>query len=227
MVDLKTIIDHLPIAIFVVDRERRILLANRLAEEMRFSDRGLGKRQRIGEMLGCANADDSHAGCGSSGFCHLCQAKAMIDRAFATQRCTGQFDTEIKVRSQGVRSLRITVNPICMEIVPTAQVQICTVTVVDMTDLKRKERLAAATETIGAICHEMNQPLQAIMGNVELLAQYRLEDNAYLKIKRIFREIERIKMITKQLMNVTDYRSKPYLSTRILDLERSGSQAAH
>jgi PAS domain-containing protein len=30
-VDLETVIDHLPVAVIVVDRERRILLANEMA----------------------------------------------------------------------------------------------------------------------------------------------------------------------------------------------------
>jgi K+-sensing histidine kinase KdpD len=95
------------------------------------------------------------------------------------------------------------------------------VTVEDMTELKKKERMEAASETIGAICHEMNQPLQAIMGNVELLTQFQLEKGAVLKIEKIFSEMERIQNINSKLMNLTHYQTKPYLSTNILDVERS------
>jgi K+-sensing histidine kinase KdpD len=97
----------------------------------------------------------------------------------------------------------------------------CIVTVEDMTELKKKERMEAASETIGAICHEMNQPLQAIMGNVELLTQFQLEAGAVLKIEKIFSEMERIQSINSKLMNLTHYQTKPYLSTNILDVERS------
>jgi nitrogen fixation/metabolism regulation signal transduction histidine kinase len=225
-VNLKTVIDHLPIAIFVVDRERRVLLNNRLAQKMCFSDQGVGASQRFGEALGCVNADENISGCGFSGFCHLCQAKEMIDRAFATQKSTGRIDTDIKVHSREVRSIRMTVDPVRMDLAQTAEVETCIVTVADITELRKKERLAAATETIGAVCHELNQPLQAIMGNAELLAQHRLEDSAHLKIRKICEEIERIKKINKQLLNLTDYQSKPYLSSSILDLERSGSNKA-
>ena len=226
MLDLKNLIDHLPIAVFVIDRERRILLTNRLAQKMRRLDRGVDKDQRLGNMLGCENASESAAGCGFSGFCQLCQAKAMIDQVFADQKSTAQFDAEIKVHSEGVRSFGITVTPIHLNEKQTPAAQSCMVTVVDMTELKRKERLAAASETIGAICHEMTQPLQAIMGNAELLSNFRIEADAHLKLNQICNDIERIKKILKQLRSLTEYKSKPYLSTRILDIEKSGSEPA-
>jgi nitrogen fixation/metabolism regulation signal transduction histidine kinase len=223
MVDLKSLIDCLPIAIFVIDKERRVLLTNRMAEEMRFVGRAADKFQRLGDMLGCKNACEDATGCGFSGFCHFCQVKAMIGDAFDDPKKLHQFETEISVQSVGSRSFRITVIPICLDEKPASVVQACMVTMVDLTELKRKERLAAASETIGAICHEMNQPLQAIMGNAELLAHYRIDAKAHLKLNQILRDIERIKNILKQLRNLTDYKSKPYLSTRILDLEKSGS----
>jgi signal transduction histidine kinase len=223
MVDLRSIIDRLPIAIFVINRERRLLVTNQMAEKMRFVGREADKDQRLGDMLGCRNANENAAGCGFSGFCHLCGAKAMIDEAFEGETGLREIETEISIQSMGVRSFGMTVIPICLDATQASVVQVCLVTMVDLTELKRKERLAAASETIGAICHELNQPLQAIMGNAELLAHYHIEANAHLKLDQIFRDIERIKNILKQLRNLTDYKSKPYLSTRILDLEKSGS----
>jgi signal transduction histidine kinase len=103
--------------------------------------------------------------------------------------------------------------------------EMCIVTIEDITELKKKERLEAASETIGAICHEMNQPLQAIMGNVELLTKFQLDDGAVSKIDKIFSEMERIKSINTKLMNLARYQSKPYLSTNILDVERSAGKS--
>jgi signal transduction histidine kinase len=226
MVDLNSLIDRLPIAIFVIDRERRVLLANQMAEKMRFVGQEAYLYQRLGDLLGCKNANQNADGCGSSGFCHLCQTKAMIAEAFNDPKRIGRFETEIGIQSMGIRSFRITVIPISLDDTQTSVVQTCMVTLVDLTELKRKERLAAASETVGAICHEMNQPLQAIMGNAELLAQYRIDADARQKLNQIQRDIKRIKNILKQLRNLTDYKSKPYLSTRILDLEKSGSKLA-
>jgi nitrogen fixation/metabolism regulation signal transduction histidine kinase len=223
MVNLETVINNLPVAIFVVDRERRIALTNRLAQDLRCFDQQTDKKQRLGDMLGCTNADNDTGGCGFSGFCYLCKAKKTIEQVFATQKSAPPFTSEVNIRSKGIRSLRMTVSYIPINTMPTSEAPICLLTVVDMTDMKKKERLAAATETIGAICHELNQPLQAIMGNVELLATYRLDDSAHRKIEQICMAIERIKKMNKQLMNITDYKSKPYLSTNILDIEKSGA----
>jgi K+-sensing histidine kinase KdpD len=70
----------------------------------------------------------------------------------------------------------------------------------------------------------MNQPLQAILGNVELLTKFQLEDDAISKIETIFSQMERINRINAKLMNLAHYQSKPYLSTNILDVEKSAGQ---
>lgn len=223
MLDLITIIDNLPNAIIVVDRDRRVLLANRRAQELRLHDRLEIKAKRFGNMVGCLNADDDAAGCGFSRFCHLCQAKTMIDQAFATQISAPPFETNISTRSMGVRSLKMTVTYIGGNELLTSEQAHCIVTIEDMTEIKKKEHLVAALETIGAICHEMNQPLQALMGNLELLARFQQEAGAIAKIEKINTEMERIKSIITKLLNVTDYQTKPYLSTNILDIEKSVS----
>ncbi len=221
MIDLKTLVDNLPIAIFLVDRDGRLLLSNRVAKKDHDIDTRESKVKRFGDMVDCLNANENDAGCGFSKFCHLCQIKAMTDRAFAAKKSIAPFEANIATRSIGVRSLRMTVTYLCVDKRPKSEREMCVVTVEDMTELKKKERLEAASETIGAICHEMNQPLQAIMGNVELLTKFQLEDGAISRIEKIFSEMERIKSINAKLMNLTHYQTKPYLSTNILDVEGS------
>jgi nitrogen fixation/metabolism regulation signal transduction histidine kinase len=221
MIDLKTVVEHLPIAIFLVDKDRRILLSNGAAKKIQTVDRPENKIKRVGDAVGCSYADENAAGCGFSKYCHLCLAKEMIDRAFAAKTSIAQFDTDIDTRSKGIRSLRMTATYVCASGQLHLEQGICIVTIEDMSELKKKERLAAATETVGAICHEMNQPLQAIMGNAELLTSYQLEEDAITKIDKIRSELQRIKNINNKLLNLTQYQTKPYLSTTILDVERS------
>lgn len=172
MLYLITIIDKLPNAIVVLDRDRRILLANRRAQELQPVYPQEIKAERLGDMVGCLNAADDADGCDFSGFCHLCQAKAMIDQIFGTQKSALPFETNISTRSMGVRSFRMTVTYIGANEMPTLEQELCIVTIDDMPEVKKKEHLVAACETIGAICHEINQPLQALMGNLELLARF-------------------------------------------------------
>jgi nitrogen fixation/metabolism regulation signal transduction histidine kinase len=221
MIDLKNIVNNLPIAIILVNRERRILLSNRMAQKIHFVERRASKARRFGDMVGCVNVSENGAGCGSSESCHICQVKAMIDRAFTIKKSIAPFETNIDTRSMGVRNLTMTATYICVNKRPKSEQEMCIVTVDDITEFKKKERLEAATETIGAICHEMNQPLQAIMGNVELLTQFQLEDGAISKIENILSGMERIKNINIKLMNLSHYQTKPYTSTKILDVEGS------
>lgn len=227
MLDLKSIIDNLPLAIFVVDDSRRILLSNRLAKKCHGLDQNESNTRRFGDIVGCTNAYHHVAGCGFSEFCQYCQVKAMIDRAFAAKSSSAQFETDISTRSMGVRSLSITVSHIGSNAMPASEKGVCVVTVEDLTERKKKEKLAAAVETIGAVCHELNQPLQAIMGSVALLAMFQLEDGAMARIEKINGEIQRIRSINHKLMNITHYQTKPYLSTTILDIEKSATDSAN
>jgi nitrogen-specific signal transduction histidine kinase len=217
-------VNNLPIAIILVDRDRRILLSNRMAQNIHCADRRESKTRRLGDMFDCPHANENAAGCGYSESCHLCQVKAMIDWGFSTKKNIAPFEANIDTRSTGVRNLTMTVTYISVNERFKSDQEICIVTVEDITELKKKERLEAASETIGAICHEMNQPLQTIMGNVELLTQFQLENGAISRIEKILSEMERIKRINSKLMNFTHYRTKPYSSTNILDLERSAGQ---
>lgn len=224
VIDLKTLIDNLPIAIFLVGRDGRVLLTNRMAQKIYCVDRREDRVERFGNIVGCPDASENDAGCGFSKRCQLCQVKAMIDQAFSAKKSIAQFETDAGTPSIDLCTLRITVTYIRVNEHLKSEQEMCIVTVEDITQLKRKERLEAANETIGAICHEMNQPLQAIMGNVELLTKFQLEDGAISKIEKIFSEMERIQSINNKLMNLTHYKTKPYLSTNILDVEGSAEQ---
>lgn len=221
VIDLTTLVDNLPIAIFLVGRDGTVLLSNRMAKKIHCDNPRKDRVKRFGNIVGCPNANENSAGCGFSKLCQLCRIKMMIDRAFSAKKSIAQFETDVGTPSFDLRTLSMTVTYIRVNEQLTSEKEMCIVTVEDITQLKKKERLEAASETIGAICHEMNQPLQAIMGNVELLTKFQLEDGAVSKIEKIFCEMERIQSINSKLMNLTHYQTKPYLSTNILDVERS------
>lgn len=221
VIDLTTLVDNLPIAIFLIGNDGRVLLSNRMAQKIHCANPRKDGAERFGDIVGCPNATKSSGGCGLSKRCQLCQIKTKMDEAFSAKKSIAQFETDVGRPSIDLRTLRMTLTYIRANNQLTSEQEMCIVTVEDITELKRKERLEAASETIGAICHEMNQPLQAIMGNVELLTKFQLEDGAVSKIEKIFSEMERIQSINNKLMNLSHYQTKPYLSTNILDVERS------
>jgi PAS domain S-box-containing protein len=102
----------------------------------------------------------------------------------------------------------------------------------DLTDQKRvqkeradNERMQGVLETAGAICHEMNQPLTAIYGYLDLLAM-QLPANGPLssKIQQIMTQFKRIQSITHKLKHITQYKTKAYArGEKIIDLDQSSS----
>ena len=88
-----------------------------------------------------------------------------------------------------------------------------------------RERLMAAIETSGAVCHELNQPLQAIMSKTEMMLMQHPQDESLARdLRLIISETERISRITRRLQTITAYKTKEYLGdTKIMDLEQSST----
>jgi len=89
-----------------------------------------------------------------------------------------------------------------------------------------REKLQGALETAGAVCHELNQPLQAITGYAELLAEGIDSDHPdYPWIDRLAEDIRRIAGITRKLQNITRYETRPYArGVAIVDLDRASER---
>ena len=110
-------------------------------------------------------------------------------------------------------------------------------TIATLTDLSRKkaaekekyekERLQGVLEMAGAVCHEINQPLQAIIGYSELLLMNTEDDRAKdtESLATIQSQAARIGEITKKLSGITRYRTVDYSgTTRIVDIWNAGRQ---
>jgi signal transduction histidine kinase len=87
----------------------------------------------------------------------------------------------------------------------------------------QKERLQVALQMAGAVCHELNQPLQGIFGYSEtLLMRFPEGDPLNYKVKKIIELTNRMGKITKKLMRITKYETKDYLhGIKIIDLDKS------
>jgi len=100
----------------------------------------------------------------------------------------------------------------------------------DITDLRKagdeqreREKLSAIVETAGMVCHEINQPMQVILGHAEHLAMIMKDDGILGQRLGIIKEqIMKMSDITKKLMKMTRYHTKPYIGkARIVDLDKS------
>ncbi|MBF0228763.1 MAG: response regulator [Desulfamplus sp.] len=89
-------------------------------------------------------------------------------------------------------------------------------------DMRDREKLQGVLEMSGAVCHELNQPLQVLLGYSDLLLMDIIEsDPNYSILKEIKISIKKIGDLTNKIMRVTRYQSKPYLQGQIVDIEQA------
>ncbi|MBF0507673.1 MAG: PAS domain S-box protein [Deltaproteobacteria bacterium] len=87
-----------------------------------------------------------------------------------------------------------------------------------------KEKLAGVLEMAGATCHEVNQPLTAILGHAQLaLESLSPEDPMYASLKIIEEQARRLGEITKKISRITSYKTKPYIPghSNIIDIDQA------
>ncbi len=90
-------------------------------------------------------------------------------------------------------------------------------------ELREREKLQGVLEMAGAVCHELNQPLQSVSGFSELLLlDTDTNDPKYEWLKNIKMAIEQLSELTRKIMAITRYQSNPYLNrSKIIDIEES------
>jgi|GEM_PF-1296324 len=91
----------------------------------------------------------------------------------------------------------------------------------DRNEKMKHERLKGVLEMAGAICHELNQPLHAILGYCELIkSDYDTDEKEIKEIAAIIVEqIDRIKKITRKLLSITQYKTLKYVeNNKIFDI---------
>lgn len=93
---------------------------------------------------------------------------------------------------------------------------------------KRLGKLSAALEVAGAVCHEMNQPLQVISGRIELLSMTQRDDTIRRSLAIMAEQVFRMGEITRKLMGLKEYSNRDYAGTvKITDIDNKpdrGSQ---
>lgn len=89
-----------------------------------------------------------------------------------------------------------------------------------------KERLQVSLEMAGAICDELNQPLQNISTHSEIVLMHLSKDDPhYEKVRQIVEQTKKMGAITRKLMGITKYKTKDYVKgVKIVDLDESSEK---
>ncbi|MCH9031952.1 MAG: hypothetical protein IIB00_06795 [candidate division Zixibacteria bacterium] len=82
----------------------------------------------------------------------------------------------------------------------------------EMSEIIKKERLKAVAETAVTVNHEINNPLTAALGNVQLILMKRddLDPDLRRKLEVVEKSALQIRDVTQRLLNLTEAKSVPY-----------------
>ncbi len=223
---LSQILDSLPILVLILDRKRRVVLANQPCLD--FSEKPMEGLVgcRGGEVFNCLNQLAPQNHCGDTPQCKDCRLRQAIEATFSDQTPQKWIETTMAFVDHGERTLRLSTSPLLMGGLPHVMVAI-----EDFTELEshrrarlEKERLAGVLETAGAVCHELSQPLQVITGFCDILTEQKTLDPAMEKaVTAIQDAVWKMARIHHDLLHITRYETKSYLSSTIIDIEKSSN----
>ncbi|UCD33007.1 MAG: hypothetical protein JSV38_03790, partial [Desulfobacterales bacterium] len=88
-----------------------------------------------------------------------------------------------------------------------------------------KEKLIGILEMAGAVCHELNQPLQSISIIFEIIMEDLSTNTEIHKyVDEIKQEIDRMGIMMKKLMHITKYETREYIrGQKIIDIDKASS----
>jgi CheY-like chemotaxis protein len=89
--------------------------------------------------------------------------------------------------------------------------------------LIEKEKQSAVVEMAGAASHELNQPLTAILGNLQLvIAKLKEDDPLAQRLNKVLGQVDRMVELVKKIGQITRYKTKEYAKdVRIVDIDKS------
>lgn len=92
----------------------------------------------------------------------------------------------------------------------------------------QRKKLEGVLELAGAVCHEVNQPLQVLWACSEILLEAIPEDDpSHRQVTRILKSADVIAAITRKLHSITRYETKEYFpGIRIIDIDRASLSEA-
>ena len=109
-VDMETVIDNLPSAVIVVDRDRRVLLANKQAAVLAHKSKAEFFGLRGGEAFGCVNSAKVAEGCGFAPECEFCMVRGTVMGTFAERRGRIGVESELTVTGMIRIPVRVSTN---------------------------------------------------------------------------------------------------------------------
>ncbi len=225
-VSLKTVIDNLLSAVIVLNRDRKIVLANRMAAFFADKSREELIGLRGGETYNCVHARNLAGGCGSGPECKNCEVRQIISQTLKDRSSKAFREASLTLEAIGKRDFRLSTTYLDkQDVVLLAMEDITDMKIMEAENLE-KNKLIAAINTAGAVCHEMNQPLQVISAHLDMFELKKSKnipcDSTHFDSMR--QQIDKLAIITRKLQNIKRFASMNYAEgTNIMDLDKSSA----
>lgn len=92
--------------------------------------------------------------------------------------------------------------------------------------MRENERMQGVLEMAGAVCHDLSQPVMAILGYAELMLVDLSEDDVLrARTLEMAGQAEELSKITQQLVRITRYETKNHQGDRIIDIARASAKS--
>ncbi|MDN5278422.1 MAG: phosphoserine phosphatase RsbU/P [Clostridiales bacterium] len=91
----------------------------------------------------------------------------------------------------------------------------------------RRQKLQGILEMAGSVCHELNQPLQVIMGYADLLLDNATENDPNRELlEKIVESVDKMGELTRKIMSITDCSTMSYKEgvKNIIDIHESSKK---
>ena len=221
---LLEIINALPLAVLVIDKNRAVTLANRVSLE--FTNRDMSSLIGLvsGDAFSCINHKKDSRGCGFSPHCARCRFKDALEDTLTSDTPRFMIETTKELIGKGHRILRFSTKSLKL-----VGDRVALLSIQDLTEERNmeqmrleKEKLTAVLETTGGVCHELSQPLQVILGYCEILKEKKdLDGETANALAAVHNEVNKLARLAHDLTSITRYKTKPYLTSKIIDIEKS------
>ncbi len=203
---LSNILDCIRPQLLVVDRNRRVVMANRafLLANGRSEEEVLGMEY----SHFCSDGDEADS--------------CPVDQVLASKKMATSLQ---QVDREGIsRSYERAATPMLNG---DGEVEFVIEVIRDVTAQRRLEteqarrnKLEGVVELAGTVAHEINTPLFAALGNAQLLELDLEEDEQVEEVRTIIRNLKAIADLTAKMATMTGYTTRDYVgNTRIVDLD--------
>ncbi len=145
-----------PVAMLLIDSDRRVRELNRAAEALLQTPEEEAKGQRFGELVCCAESNNSFGGCGFGLKCVNCQVRQVVEKTIETGRKHTQVEAKLRIcRTEQIEERYVLVSAAVSALENERLALVC---IEDITERKRAElNLKQALEEVERLKDRLQQ----------------------------------------------------------------------